>query len=97
MLQLVLAGLVVALTSVVWCGLYGGEGGTWATAEELGSGEPHIGSEAGNGTFWHRHFGIGTQASQSVLVQWEIENDQPVRFWQTETAKHQHPGILGYS
>jgi hypothetical protein len=55
------------------------DGGTWATAEELGLEEPHVGSGAGNDTFWHMHFGTGIQANQSLLVQWEIENDQPVR------------------
>ena len=55
------------------------DGGTWATAEELGLEEPHVGSGAGNDTFWHRHFGTGIQANQSLLVQWEIENDQPVQ------------------
>ena len=54
------------------------DGGTWATAEEFGLEEPHVGSGAGNDTFWHRHFGTGIQANQSLLVQWEIENDQPV-------------------
>ena len=33
------------------------EGGTWATAEELDLERPHVGSGAGNDTFWHRHFG----------------------------------------
>ena len=55
------------------------EGGTWATAEELSLEEPQVGSGAGNDTFWHRHFGTGIQAKQSLLVQWAIENDQPVR------------------
>jgi hypothetical protein len=55
------------------------EGGTWATAEELGLEEPHDGSGAGNDSFWHNHFGTGIQAKQSLLVQWEIRNDQPVR------------------
>ena len=55
------------------------DGGTWATAEELGLEEPHVGSGAGNDTFWHRHFGTGIHANQSLLVQWEVENEQPVR------------------
>ena len=55
------------------------DGGTWATAEELGLEEPHSGSGAGNDTFWHRHFGTGIHANQSLLVQWEVENEQPVR------------------
>ena len=55
------------------------DGGTWATAEELGLEEPHAGSGAGNDTFWHRHFGTGIHANQSLLVQWEVENEQPVR------------------
>ena len=55
------------------------EGGTWATAEELGLEEPHAGSGAGNDTFWHRHFGTGIHANQSLLVQWEVKNEQSVR------------------
>ena len=55
------------------------DGGTWATAEELGLEEPHAGSGAGNDTFWHRHSGTGIHANQSLLVQWEVENEQPVR------------------
>ena len=72
----------MALASMLWCPAWTTEeeeGGTWATAEELGLEEPHVGSGAGNDTFWHRHFGTSIQANQSLLVQWEIENDQPVR------------------
>ena len=85
------------------------EGGTWATAEELGLEEPHVGSRAGNNTFWHRHFGTGIQASQSLLGQWENENDQPVRrgkrkqpssntlaFWAT-TSEQFSSNVLGNS
>ena len=73
------------LCAVVWA-VGGEEGGTWATAEELGLEEPHVGSGAGNDTFWHRHFGTGIHANQSLLVQWEVENEQPVR-----TCKRKQP------
>ena len=55
------------------------EGPLGLLQESLVLEEPHVGSGAGNDTFWHKHFGTGIQANQSLLVQWEIEIDQPIR------------------
>ena len=75
------------------------DGDTWATAEELGLEEPHIGSGAGNDTFWHRRFGTGIQANQSLLVQWEIENGQPLPGGGVPSgnSQAQAPWYLGYN
>ena len=63
--------------AVVWAVEEEG-GGSWATAEDLGMQEPCAGSKADDDAIWHRHFGTGIAASQSLLLQWEIEDDQPL-------------------
>ena len=53
-------------------------GGSWATAEDLGMQEPCAGSKADDDAIWHMHFGTGIAASQRLLLQWEIEDEQPL-------------------